>query len=69
MSIGVDAPRVEDAKEAEFLCLYHLKMAAMYFEATDEDFIAKLPGDEFSLPAMTAWVGEMEALYPSEETE
>lgn len=67
MTIGVDAPPVEDAAEARILLLHHLRLAAMYFEATDEDLITTLPGDEFSLPAMTAWVGAMEALYPEEE--
>lgn len=66
MSIGVDAPRVEDEAEARVLLLHHLRLAAMYFEASPEDLIETLPGDEFSLPAMTAWVGAMEALYPSE---
>lgn len=64
MSIGVDAPRVADHAEAEFLCLYHLRMAAMYFEATDLNLCERLPADEFSRPAMAAWVEQMEALYP-----
>jgi hypothetical protein len=57
---------VTDEKAAEYLCVYHLLLAAQYFEATGTDFAAKLPGDEFSLPAMTAWVGTMEALYPKD---
>lgn len=66
MSINVDCPPVADAKEAEFLCLYHLRMAAMYFEATDLELCERLPADDFSRPAMAAWTEAMEALYPEE---
>lgn len=66
MSIGIDGPPVKDAEEAEFLVLYHLKMAAAYFEATNLDLCERLPADEFSRPAMAAWVENMEALYPEE---
>lgn len=66
MSIGVDAPRVADAQEAEALLLYHLRMAAAYFEATDENLCARLPADEFSYTAMDHWVAAMEALYPED---
>lgn len=66
MSIGVDAPRVEDGEEAERLLFHHLKLAAMYFEATNTDLGERLPADEFSLPAIKAWVEQMEALYPEE---
>lgn len=67
MTIGVDAPPVVDEQEAQTLLLHHLKLAAMYFEASPVDLMAALPGDEFSLPAMTAWVSAMEALYPEED--
>ena len=59
----VDAPPVEDAAEARVLLLHHLRLAAMYFEATDEDIAATFPADEFSLKAMFAWVAAMDALY------
>lgn len=67
MSVGVDAPRVADAQEAELLCLHHLRLAAMYFEATDLDLCERFPADEFSRPAMAAWVENMETLYPNED--
>ncbi len=63
---SIDGLTVGTGAEAEALCLHHLRIAALLFEATDEDFIAKLPGDEFSLKAMTAWVAAMDALYPAE---
>lgn len=63
MTIRVDAPPVEDEEAALFLMLYHLRMAAMYFEATP---LVGRPSDpkEFSLPAMQAWFDEMNNLYP-----
>lgn len=67
MSIGVDAPRVENGPEALFLMLHHLRLAAMYFEATPEaDLVEMLPPDDFSRPAIAAWIENMEALYPKE---
>lgn len=66
MSIGVDAPRVESAAEAELLLLHHLRLAAMYFEATDNNLAERLPGEDFSSPAMLAWAASMEALYPED---
>lgn len=66
MSTGIDCPPVSGAIEAETLCIYHLKMAAAYFEATDLDLCARLPADEFSRPAMAAWAENMEALYPDD---
>lgn len=63
--LNVDAPPVT-AKEADFLAIYHLRMAAMYFEATDENLCERLPADEFSRSAMAAWVESMEALYPED---
>lgn len=67
MTIGVDAPRVTDEEEALVLMLHHLRLAAMYFEATpNENLCERLPADEFSRPAMAAWAEAMEALYPEE---
>lgn len=66
MTIGVDAPRVANGEEANLLLVHHLRLAAMYFEASTEDLIAVLPSDDFSLPAMQVWVGAMEALYPGD---
>lgn len=43
--------------------LYHLRMAAMYFEATDLNLHERLPVDDFSVTAMRAWEHAMEALY------
>lgn len=64
MSIGVDAFPVENEEEARILMLHHLRLAAMYFEATPEHL--NLPTDEFSSPAMEAWVSKMEGLYPDD---
>ena len=66
MSINVDCPPVEDAREAEKLCLYHLQLAAMYFEATDNDLEERLPTNEFSWIAMRDWARAMESLYPDD---
>lgn len=66
MSIGIDAPRVENAAEAETLLFHHLRLAAMYFEATDENLTRRVPSGEFSAPAMTEWVAAMEKLYPED---
>lgn len=66
MSIGVDAPRVETGAEAEMLMIHHLKLAAMYFEATDERVGERVPTDDFSSKAMAAWVASMEELYPED---
>lgn len=35
-TFGVDAPRVTHDEAVE-LCIYHLRMAAMYYEATPND--------------------------------
>lgn len=67
MGINVDAPPADDAQQAEFLMLHHLRLAAMYFEATDENLCPRLPTDDFSRPAMAAWVEAMEALYPDND--
>lgn len=67
MVVGVDAPPVSGPSEAETLLFHHLRLAAMYFEATDMNLCERLPADEFSRPAMAAWAEAMEALYPEEE--
>jgi hypothetical protein len=67
MSIRIDMVPVEDAAEAERLCIHHLQLAAMYFEATDNDLEERLPRNEFSSPAMVDWARRMEALYPVED--
>lgn len=64
--MNIDPPTVDDAKEAEFLMLYHLRMAAVYFEATDEDAESRIPDVEFSSVAMHHWFQAMESLYPDD---
>lgn len=64
MSIGVDAFPVENEEEARILMLHHLRLAAMYFEATPTKI--EVPEDEFSRPAMNAWLDAMEGLYPDD---
>jgi hypothetical protein len=71
MSLGVDAPPVEDELEGLALMTYHLSLAAMYFEATPEDtnvccdyMGSKL--NDHALPAALAWLDKMEAAYPKE---
>lgn len=61
MSIGIDAFPVADEEEARVLMIHHLRLAAMYFEATPNDL--RLPNDEFSSAAMIAWACAMEGLY------
>lgn len=63
--ILLDMPSVSGEQEAEALMLYHLKMAATYFEATGLSI--KIPEDEFSATAIQQWVLAMEALYPEDE--
>lgn len=53
---------VDSADEALRLMLYHLHLASLYFEATDENLDLSLPG-EFSAPAIRAWAATMETLY------
>lgn len=67
MTINVDCPPVEDEEEALKLMIYHLKMAAMYFEATPSKFPDHLYEGEFSATPMITWVLEMEKLYPDDE--
>jgi len=64
MTIGVDVTPVEDEQEALLLMLHHLKLAAAYFEATPTTF--GVP-EHFSTPAIRAWLGAMETLYPEED--
>ena len=62
--ILLDMMSVSDAQEAEALMFYHLRLAALLFEATDLSH--KFPENEFSASAIRAWVAEMEKLYPEE---
>lgn len=62
----VDAPPAANETEALFLMLYHLRMAATYFEATPRKFPHTFAHGEFSKGAMEAWVSEMEGLYPDD---
>lgn len=65
MSINVGGDPVENEQEALFLMLHHLRLAALYFEATPK-VISSVP-DTFSQHAIRAWLAEMEALYPEED--
>lgn len=51
--------------EANTLCVHHLRLAAAYFEETSRNL--QPPSDEFSAPAMLAWLAAMEALYPEDD--
>lgn len=62
--ILLDMMSVSSAQEAEALMFYHLRLAARLFEATDLSH--KIPENEFSEPAIRAWISAMEALYPEE---
>lgn len=62
----IDAPDVANETEAVFLMLYHLRMAAALFEATPETYPHNFAHDEFSKPAIWAWLAAMEALYPKD---
>lgn len=62
----VDAPPVADETEALFLMLYHLRMAATYFEAAPEKHPNTFAHDEFSKSAIEAWLTAMEGLYPDD---
>lgn len=64
MVINVDAPPVENEQEALTLMIYHLRMAAMYFEATPTIIPIDTIANDFSLTAMADWIKAMEALYP-----
>ena len=62
---GLNAYPVADEAEAETLMIHHLRLAAMYFEATGEHMEERLP-DDFSNLAMRWWVQAMESLYPDD---
>lgn len=64
MTINVDIPPVEDEQEALYLMLYHLKLAAMYFEATPLEIT--IP-ETHSQCAIRSWLASMESLYSDEE--
>lgn len=66
MAIGVDIRGVENEAEALALMLHHLRLAAAYFEATPEQ-LPEIASDDFSKPAIDAWLAGMEALYPKED--
>lgn len=65
--VRIDTDAVKDEKEAEFLMVYHLRMAARYFEATGLNMVERLPADEWAFEPMKSWVSAMEALYPDDE--
>lgn len=58
----LDMVPVTDEQEAEALMFYHMKLAARLFEATGLSH--KIPEDEFSHPAISAWLNAMDELYP-----
>lgn len=59
---------VEDEEEAFRLALHHLQLAAMYFEASPTDLVARLESlTDYSQPAMVEWAKRMEELYPADE--
>jgi hypothetical protein len=64
MTINVDAFPVENEQEALVLMRHHLRLAAMYFEATPAEF--EFDANEFSASAQRAFVAAMEALYPDD---
>ena len=64
--MNIDAPQVRDETEAMVLMEHHLQLAAAYFEATPEKFPHSFPADQFSRPAMVAWIKVMESLYPKD---
>ena len=69
MTINIDAPSVKDEQEALGLMIYHLKMAATYFEATPSSIsVMDVTAGEFSQRPMIKWMGEMEKLYPEEDS-
>jgi hypothetical protein len=68
--IRVDMVPVEDEEEAFSLALHHLQLAAMYFEASPTDLVARLEVlTDYSQPAMVEWAKRMELLYPADEEE
>jgi hypothetical protein len=60
----IDGLQVRDETEAMVLMLHHLKLAARYFEATPTTYPHSFLDEEFSAPAVAAWLVEMERLYP-----
>ncbi len=64
MGLHVTPDYINDEAEAVHLMLHHLRLAAIYFENSPENI--GLPADEFSLPAMAAWLHAMEELYPDD---
>ena len=68
MSIHTDSVHVADEQEGLFLMLYHLRMAALYFETSPAkiDLADAIRGPEFSRSAIEAWLPAMEALYPED---
>ena len=62
--MNIDAPSVADEDEAVVLMLHHLRLAAAYFEATPKAIT--LDFEDFSQPAIVAWIAAMEALYPDD---
>ncbi len=64
MALHTGSIPLSDGQEAIYLMFYHLRIAALLFEATDLN--PEIPTGEFSAPAMRAWLEQMEALYPEE---
>ena len=67
MSIHTDGIAVSDEQEGLFLTLYHLRMAALYFETCPDPIPDDVADGDFSSSAMDAWFAAMEALYPGDE--
>lgn len=57
---------IENEQEALRLMKYHLRMAAIYFEATPEVYPKDYFKGEFSERAMSVWSAAMEELYPND---
>lgn len=64
MAINIDIMSVSDEDEALTLMLHHLRLAASYFEATPDPIPTSAWQDDFSAPAISKWVQEMDSLYP-----
>lgn len=64
--VHIDSVPVENADEALALMVYHLRCAAQLFEATDVNVASRLPRDDFSYPAMAAWLVAIDSLYPTD---
>lgn len=73
-TVGLDAPRVT-ADEAVELCIHHLQLAAMYFEATPDDteqlltearriMLREVPSyDTPGYHAAVVWIADIAATY------